>query len=69
AELVGGLLIIFPKTRALGVLVILPVAVGILLTHLLVDNNGLLVALLIWAILLWILFDNRKKYEPLFNRS
>jgi len=30
AELVGGILLIFPRTRALGVLVIIPVLSGIL---------------------------------------
>jgi len=33
AELVGGILLIFPRTRALGVLVIIPVLSGILLTN------------------------------------
>ena len=27
----------------------------------------LLIALVIWAILLWILIDNRKKYAPLIR--
>src|SRR5690554_2320533 len=42
AEIIGGLLNIFPKTRALGAVVIFPVAVGILLTHIFVDTSGLL---------------------------
>lgn len=66
AEIIGGLLIIFPKTRALGALVIFPVAVGILLTHIFVDTSGLLIALVIWIVLLWILFDNKEKYQSLF---
>lgn len=67
AEIIGGLLIIFPKTRALGAVVIFPVAVGILLTHLFVDTSGLLIALVIWAILLWIIYENREKYRPMFK--
>src|SRR5690554_6424450 len=39
AEIIGGLLIIFPKTRALGAVVIFPVAVGILLTHIFYENR------------------------------
>ncbi len=66
AEIVAGILIIIPKTRALGALVIFPVAVGILLTNSVVDTSGLIIALVIWAILIWILLDNRKKYAPLF---
>lgn len=67
AEIIGGLLIIFPKTRALGAVVIFPVAVGILLTHIFVDTNGLLIALVIWAILIWIIYESREKYRPMFK--
>ncbi|MFA7445579.1 MAG: DoxX family protein [Flavobacteriaceae bacterium] len=66
AEILGGLLIIFPRTRALGAIVIFPIAVGILLTHIFVEPSGLPIALVIWAILLWIMWENRKKYKPLF---
>lgn len=65
AELLGGILIIFPKTRALGVLVLFPVMVGILLTHIFVDPMGLPVALVIWAILIWIIIDNKDRYLPI----
>lgn len=61
-ELVGGILILFPKTRALGALVVFPVMVGVLLTHIFVAPDGLLIALVIWAILLWIIYENREKY-------
>ncbi|PJR03196.1 DoxX family protein [Avrilella dinanensis] len=67
AEIIGGLLIIFPKTRALGAVVLFPVMVGILLTHIFVDTSGLLIALVIWAILLWIIYENREKYRPMFK--
>lgn len=62
AEIVGGLLIIIPKMRALGALVLFPVMVGILLTHIFVAPDGLPIALLIWAIFLWIMFENKEKY-------
>lgn len=67
AEFVGGLLIIYPKTRALGVLVVFPVMVGVLLIHIFVDPGNLPVALVIWAILLWIIFENREKYFGLLK--
>lgn len=67
AEIIGGILIIFPKTRALGAVVIFPVAVGILLTHIFVDTSGLLIALVIWVILLWIIFENREKYKVMIK--
>jgi len=67
AEILGGLLILFPKTRALGVLVVFPVMVGVLLTHLTVAPEGLIIALVIWAFLLWAIFDNRHKYLGLLK--
>lgn len=65
AEIVGGLLLIINKTRALGALVIFPVMVGILLTNIFVDTSGLPVAIVIWAILLWIIYENKEKYLPI----
>lgn len=62
AEIVGGLLILFPKARALGALVVFPVMVGVLLTHITVASGGLPIVLVIWAILSWIIVDNREKY-------
>ncbi|MEH6681105.1 MAG: DoxX family membrane protein [Sediminicola sp.] len=67
AEIVGGLLIIMPRTRALGALVILPVMVGILLANFLVDTSGLPIALPLAGILVWIFFENKEKYRPLFQ--
>ena len=67
AELIGGALLIFPRTRALGALIVFPVMVGVLLTHIFVDTSGLPIAIVIWAILLWILFENRDKYFPIIR--
>jgi len=66
AEIVGGVLFMIPRTRALGALVIFPVMVGILLTHIIVEPSGLPIALILWAILLWAMWENREKYKPLF---
>ena len=65
AELVGGILIIIPKTRALGALIIFPVMVGILLTHIVQDRTGLPIALVLSAILGWIMYENRERYLPM----
>lgn len=67
AEVLGGLLIIIPKTRALGALVVFPVMVGVLCTHLTVAPEGLPIALVIWAILLWIIVENRNRYIPILK--
>jgi uncharacterized membrane protein YphA (DoxX/SURF4 family) len=66
-EILGGLLIIIPKTRALGALMILPIMVGIVLTNIVQDSSGLPIAGVLSAILIWILYDNREKYAPLFK--
>ena len=67
AEVVGGVLIIFPKTRALGALIIFPIMVGILLTNIVQSTSGLPIALILSAILVWIMYENREKYLPLIK--
>lgn len=68
AEILGGLLILIPKTRALGALIVFPVMTGVLLHHSTVAVDGLPMALLIWALLIWIILDNKKKYLPLVQQ-
>lgn len=67
AEVLGGLLILFPKTRALGILVVFPVMVGVLLTHIFTAPEGLPMALVIWAVLIWIIYENRERYLPIIR--
>lgn len=62
AEIVGGILFIIPKTRALGALVIFPVMIGILLTNLITAPSGLPIALVLLAIEIWIIIGNRNRY-------
>jgi uncharacterized membrane protein YphA (DoxX/SURF4 family) len=68
AEIIGGLLIIIPRTRALGALVIFPVMIGIFLTNIVQDKSGLPIALVFGAILAWIMYENRAKYFPLISK-
>lgn len=67
AEIVGGVFVIIPKTRALGALIIFPVMVGILLTHIFVDTTTLPIAAVLAAILGWIMYENREKYFPIIR--
>lgn len=67
AEILGGILFIIPKTRALGALVILPVMVGILLTHIIIIPSGLVMAAVLMAINLWVIYENREKYLPMIR--
>lgn len=66
-EIVGGLLFIFSKTRALGAIVILPIMVGIILTHAIDAPSGLPLAIVLFAINLWVIFENRVKYLPMIR--
>lgn len=67
-EILGGLLLIFPRTRALGALVILPVLTGILLTHISMAPSGLPLVFVLIAIIAWVMIDNREKYLPLIRK-
>lgn len=65
AEIIGGALFITNKYRALGAIIILPVTTGVLLTHITVAPSGLPVALVLLAINIWIIIENREKYLPM----
>ena len=62
-EIIGGTLFAIPKTRPLGAIVIFPIMVGILLHHLTVAPEGIIMAVILFAINIWIIFDNCGKYE------
>lgn len=66
-EVIGGVLIIPPRTRALGAIVILPVMVGILLNAIVNEPTGLIMTLVLMAINLWVIIDNREKYALLIS--
>ncbi len=66
-EIAGGVLFIFTRTRALGAIVILPIMVGIMLTHSIDAPSGLPMALILFAINLWVIFENREKYLPMIR--
>ncbi|MCS4303618.1 MULTISPECIES: MauE/DoxX family redox-associated membrane protein [Chryseobacterium] len=66
-EIIGGLLFIFPKTRALGAIIILPVLTGILIHNVYRDpsTTGICISGILFLINIWILIDNREKYKNL----
>ncbi|HEX2934255.1 MAG TPA: DoxX family protein [Bacteroidales bacterium] len=68
-EIVGGLLFMIPKTRALGAVVILPILVGILLTHFLVVKSDYAIPLVLLAIEIWVIIENWDKYLPMVNEG
>ena len=61
-EIIGGILFIISKFRPLGAIIIFPVMIGIVMTHITVAPSGLPIALLLLAINLFIIYDNREKY-------
>ena len=67
AEILGGLLFAIPKTRILGAMVIFPVIIGILLTNINSAPSGLPIALILLAINLWIIYENREKLSLLIR--
>jgi uncharacterized membrane protein YphA (DoxX/SURF4 family) len=66
-EIIGGILFIPAKTRALGAIVILPVMVGIVLHHAVLDPSNIAIALVLLVVNLWMIIDNWKKYEPMIR--
>jgi uncharacterized membrane protein YphA (DoxX/SURF4 family) len=66
-EITAGILVMINKFRALGAIMILPITVGILLTHIVNAPSGLPIALVLIAINLWIIYEYRGKYKHLVN--
>jgi uncharacterized membrane protein YphA (DoxX/SURF4 family) len=67
AEITGGVLFITNKFRALGAIILFPVLVGILLTHILIEPSGLPLAIVLLGIELWVIIENREKYLPMIK--
>jgi len=61
AEMIGGILVCFSKTRIIGAMILLPITVGIVLHHLVHDPAGLPIAFIVAAFNLWLLFRERAK--------
>jgi len=64
-EIIGGILFISTRTRALGAIVILPVIIGIMLFHLIQAPENIPLAGVFMAINLWVIYENRARYMPL----
>jgi uncharacterized membrane protein YphA (DoxX/SURF4 family) len=67
-EVIGGLLLIIPRTRALGAVVLVPILTGILLTDISIFPSNLPMVLALTAILLWVIIENRAKYLPMIQK-
>ncbi len=64
-EIIGGLLVAIPKTRALGAIILLPILIGVFLHHKTLDPSGAPMAAVLGLIDIWIIADNWKRYLPM----
>lgn len=67
AEVISGILIIIPRTRALGALMIFPVMIGILLINTVQDTTGLPMSIVLLLILAWIMYEEKQRYLPIIG--
>lgn len=66
-EILGGLLFIIPRFRPLGAIIIFPIMIGVLLTHITVAPSGLPMAIILLLINLWAIIENKEKFIPLIK--
>ncbi len=64
-ELLSGILILFPKTRTLGAIMILPILIGILVHNATFMPEGLMIAGVLFLIEIWMLVDSKEKIKHL----
>ncbi|MEN1785434.1 MAG: DoxX family protein [Bacteroidota bacterium] len=64
-EIIGAILFVIPKWRALGALIVLPITVGIILHHITIEPSGLILTIVLFGINIWIIADNWNKYKNL----
>lgn len=67
AEIIGGILFISRRFRALGAVILFPVMMGILIIHITVAPSGLPLVFGLFAILVWAMIENREKYLQLIQ--
>jgi uncharacterized membrane protein YphA (DoxX/SURF4 family) len=67
-EVIGGVLLIFPRTRALGAVVLVPILTGILLANISMAPSGLPIVFALIAILAWVIIENRAKYLAMVSK-
>ncbi len=66
-QIIGGLLLLLGRFVPLGLTVLGPVVVNILLFHLFMDQSGLMIALVILALWLFLLWYYRSAFAGLFR--
>lgn len=69
AEIVGGVLFAIPRYRALGAMVLFPLIMGIVLFHSVQAPSGIIMALVVLAIEVWVIIENWNKYLPMIRQT
>ena len=64
-QILGGVMFIIPRSRALAAVIVFPVMAGIMISHFVVAPEGLPTVLPLFAILIWVISENREKYLPM----
>ncbi|MDZ7878801.1 MAG: hypothetical protein U5L45_14065 [Saprospiraceae bacterium] len=67
AEIVGGLLLALPKTRALGAIVLLPIVIGIVAHNLHMGELLKGPSLLFFIVVIWAIIDSKDQYMPMIK--
>lgn len=67
-EVLGGLLLIIPRTRPLGAIILVPLLTGILLSNINTAPSTLPIVFALIAVVLWVIIDNWEKYLPMVRK-
>jgi uncharacterized membrane protein YphA (DoxX/SURF4 family) len=67
AEIAGGILYIIPQFRPLGIIIITPVLMGIVLTHITVAPDGLPMAFILLVVHILVIVENRKRFLSMIS--
>ncbi len=68
-EIIGGALFITNRFRALGAIMMLPITVGILLFHAVLDPSTVVLSIILIAINIWAIIENIDKYLPMIKEE
>mgnify|MGYP003504544056 FL=1 len=66
-EILSGILVLMPKTRALGAVMIFPVMIGVLCHNSTFMPESLIIAGVFFLINIWMLIDNKEKIKHLIS--
>jgi uncharacterized membrane protein YphA (DoxX/SURF4 family) len=66
-EIIGGVLFMIPKYRALGALALFPILVGVVLFHSIQAPQGIPMAVILMGINIWAIIEDRNKFLPLIK--